>query len=160
MPHVARPRVRVGLAYGVCVLGLACSAVGCDQVAGDPTELTSSIEDYAARGTGHSHPSPAAGPRGTVTMAFAGDMHFELQLAALLDHPRGALGPVAKVLAGADLAMVNLESAIAHDGRSPTAKELEEPSRRFHFRTSPSALDVLAAAGVDVATMANNHGAD
>ena len=26
------------------------------------------------------------------------------------------------------------------------AKELEVPNRRFHFRTSPAALDVLAAA--------------
>jgi poly-gamma-glutamate synthesis protein (capsule biosynthesis protein) len=56
--------------------------------------------------------------------------------------------------------MVNLESAIAADDRTPEAKELEEPSRRFHFRTTPAALDVLDRAGVDVVTMANNHGAD
>jgi poly-gamma-glutamate synthesis protein (capsule biosynthesis protein) len=55
--------------------------------------------------------------------------------------------------------MVNLESAIA-EGGSPDPKELEVPSQRFWFRTSPKALDVLAAAGVDVVTMANNHGAD
>lgn len=99
------------------------------------------------------------GPRGTVTLAFAGDTHFELHLAALLARPRGALGPIARTLSDADLTMVNLESAITERGM-PEAKELEPPSQRFHFRTSPAALDVLAAAGVDVATMANNHGAD
>ena len=86
-------------------------------------------------------------------------MHFELHLRALLKRPRQALGPIARVLRGADLAMVNLESAITTRGR-PEAKELEVPSQRYHFRTSPAALEVLDKAGVDVVTMANNHGAD
>jgi poly-gamma-glutamate synthesis protein (capsule biosynthesis protein) len=95
-----------------------------------------------------------------VTLAFAGDVHFELNLAALLDRrPRGALGPIALTLADADITMVNLESAITERG-TPEAKELEDPGQRYHFRTSPAALDVLAAAGVDVVTVANNHGAD
>jgi poly-gamma-glutamate capsule biosynthesis protein CapA/YwtB (metallophosphatase superfamily) len=98
-------------------------------------------------------------PAQAVTLAFAGDMHFELQLAALLEHPEGALGPIRRALAGTDLSMVNLETSISHRG-APEAKELEVPGRRYHFRTSPAALRVLAAAGVDVATMANNHGAD
>jgi poly-gamma-glutamate capsule biosynthesis protein CapA/YwtB (metallophosphatase superfamily) len=97
--------------------------------------------------------------RGTVTLAFAGDVHFQLQLAALLEQPQGALGPVSRTLADADVAMVNLESAITERG-TPEAKEREVPEARYHFRTTPAALDVLAAAGVDVVTMANNHGAD
>ena len=37
--------------------------------------------------------SPVApGSAGAVTLAFAGDMHFELQLAALLDHPAARSG--------------------------------------------------------------------
>jgi poly-gamma-glutamate capsule biosynthesis protein CapA/YwtB (metallophosphatase superfamily) len=161
MSRRAEPRTRIsGLVAGLWVIGLACSGVGCDRVAHDPTGLPPTRAGSAADGTRHGHPQAAAGPRGTVTLAFAGDMHFELQLKTLLDHPRGALGPVAKVLARADIAMVNLESAIAEEGRTPAAKELEEPSQRFHFRTSPAALAVLASAGVDVATMANNHGAD
>ena len=98
-------------------------------------------------------------PRGTVTLAFAGDLHFQLHLAALLDHPVGALGPITQTLSDADLTMVNLESAITDRG-TPEAKLLETPADRFHFRTSPAALDVLDEAGVDVVTMANNHGAD
>ena len=81
-----------------------------------------------------------------MTLAFAGDMHFDLHLAALFDQPQGALGPVTRTLADADLTMVNLESAITDRG-TPEAKELEEPGQRFHFRTAPAALDVLAAAG-------------
>jgi poly-gamma-glutamate synthesis protein (capsule biosynthesis protein) len=77
----------------------------------------------------------------------------------MLDHPRGALGPISRTLAAADLTMVNLESSITDRG-TPEAKDLEVPSQRYYFRTSPAALDVLAAAGIDVVTMANNHGAD
>jgi poly-gamma-glutamate synthesis protein (capsule biosynthesis protein) len=86
-------------------------------------------------------------------------MHFELHLRALLQRPRQALAAIAPVLREADVAMVNLESAITLRGE-PEAKEIEEPSQRYHFRTSPRALEVLDAAGVDVVTMANNHGAD
>lgn len=86
-------------------------------------------------------------------------MHFQLHLAALLDHPRGALGPIARTLAAADLSMVNLESAITDRG-TPNAKELEAAGQRYYYRTSPAALEVLVAAGIDVVTIANNHGAD
>lgn len=156
---VAR-QVWVVLAAGLCVLGLASSAAAWGGLADHPTVLRLTTMLSVADGPAHGHPHVSAGPRGTVTLAFAGDIHFELQLAALLDHPRGALGPIARVLAAADLAMVNLESAISEEGRTPEAKELEEPSQRFHFRASPAALDVLDAAGVDVVTMANNHGVD
>ena len=98
-------------------------------------------------------------PTGVVTLAFAGDVHFQLHLAALLDHPPGAIGPISRTLADADLAMVNLESAITERG-TPEAKELETPDERYYYRTSPAALEVLDEAGVDVVTMANNHGAD
>src|SRR3954453_17056549 len=55
--------------------------------------------------------------------------------------------------------MVNLETAIAVGG-VPDPKEREVPAQRFWYRASPKALEVLAAAGVDVVTVANNHGAD
>jgi hypothetical protein len=111
--------------------------------------------------------APSDGPDGTpgetgtgvVTLAFAGDVHFPLHLAALLDRPRAGLGPVDRVLGDADVTMVNLESAITERG-TPEAKEREVPEDRYHFRTSARALDVLAAAGVDVVGVANNHGAD
>jgi poly-gamma-glutamate capsule biosynthesis protein CapA/YwtB (metallophosphatase superfamily) len=70
----------------------------------------------------------------------------------LVADPATAIGPIAKVLRGADLAMVNLETAITTRG-TPAVKE-------FRFRAPPTAFTALKAAGIDVATMANNHGED
>lgn len=100
---------------------------------------------------------PAARP-GPVTLAFAGDVHFEIQVAELLDDPRG-LGPMARALANADVAMVNLETAITDRG-VPDPKNLEDAWDRYWFRAPATALDFLAGAGVDVVSVANNHGAD
>lgn len=94
--------------------------------------------------------APARPP--VVTLAFAGDVHFTGRTATLLDDPPSAFGPIAQTLAAADIAMVNLETAITDRG-------VEEP-KEFHFRAPPTALDALAAAGVDVASMANNHAVD
>ena len=93
-----------------------------------------------------------------LTLAFAGDVHFQLNAAALLDSPDG-LGPITRALSDADVTMVNLESALTDRG-SRDPKDLEKPERRFWYRAPPRALDVLAEAGVDIVTVANNHGAD
>jgi poly-gamma-glutamate synthesis protein (capsule biosynthesis protein) len=55
-------------------------------------------------------------------------------------------------LSAADLTMVNLETAITTGGT--------QQGKEFTFRAPPSALTALRDGGVDVATMANNHGAD
>lgn len=85
-------------------------------------------------------------------IAFAGDVHFEGVLAGRLDDPATALGPMSSVLAGADLAMVNLETAVTTRG-TPQPKE-------YTFRAPPVAFRALKEAGVDVVTMANNHALD
>ncbi|HEX6148746.1 CapA family protein [Nocardioides sp.] len=98
-------------------------------------------------------------PARPITLAFAGDIHFQLHLAALLDKPDATLGPSGRALATADVAMVNLESAITDRG-VPDPKALEDSWDRYWFRAPASALDVLARSGVDVVGVANNHGAD
>jgi poly-gamma-glutamate capsule biosynthesis protein CapA/YwtB (metallophosphatase superfamily) len=88
-----------------------------------------------------------------VTLAFGGDVHFEGAIESrLAADPSSTLGPIAGVLRRADLAVVNLETAITERG-TPAPKD-------FTFRAPPSALTALKEAGVDVATMANNHGLD
>ncbi|MEV4477146.1 CapA family protein [Nonomuraea sp. NPDC049504] len=87
------------------------------------------------------------------TIAFGGDVHFEGILRPRLANPRTALDPIASVLRKADLAMVNLETAITTGG-TPA------PGKQYTFRAPSSALTALKAAGVDVASMANNHGMD
>ncbi|MFD3457299.1 CapA family protein [Streptomyces sp. NPDC058691] len=90
-------------------------------------------------------------PAGTVTLAFAGDVHFTQRTAARLGVDP-ALGPLSPVLSAADFAMVNLESAI-------TTRGTPEP-KLYHFRTPPQALDALRRSGIDAVTMANNHAVD
>jgi poly-gamma-glutamate capsule biosynthesis protein CapA/YwtB (metallophosphatase superfamily) len=92
-------------------------------------------------------------PMRPFTVAFGGDVHFEGMLRARLDSaPDTALGPVAAQLKRADLAMVNLETAVT-EGGTPAPKQ-------FAFRAPPAAFRALRSAGVDVTTMANNHGMD
>ena len=95
-------------------------------------------------------PTGSADP-GTLTMAFAGDVHFEEYLAPVARDPHG-LDELRGTLGAADLAMVNLETAITERGT--------KIGKEFHFRAPASALDTLASAGVDAVSMANNHGAD
>jgi poly-gamma-glutamate capsule biosynthesis protein CapA/YwtB (metallophosphatase superfamily) len=137
----------------------ACAGLGSPSLEAKTAPAAAAAGEVDGGPARHAAPARHPGRTEVVTLAFAGDMHFELQLAGLLEQPEGALGPITRVLAGADLAMVNLETSISHRG-APEAKELEVPGNRYYFRTSNAALDVLAAAGVDVATMANNHGAD
>ena len=99
--------------------------------------------------------SPASSTRpsdpGTLTMAFAGDVHFEEYLAPLARDPHG-LAELRSTLGAADLAMVNLETAITGRGT--------RIGKEFHFRAPAAALETVAGAGVDAVSMANNHGVD
>ncbi|MEW1840541.1 CapA family protein [Nonomuraea angiospora] len=100
--------------------------------------------------------SPTAKPkpkRQPYTISFGGDVHFEGMLRGRLASPRTALGPIASVLRKSDLSMVNLETAITTGG-TPA------PGKQFTFRAPPTAFTALKAAGVDVVSMANNHGMD
>ncbi len=96
---------------------------------------------------------PRRGNGQAVTFAFGGDTHFEGGLRTLLDNnPGGMFAPIAPTLGAADIAMVNLETAIATGG-TPDPKN-------YNFRAPPSAFEALRSAGVDAVTMANNHGRD
>jgi poly-gamma-glutamate capsule biosynthesis protein CapA/YwtB (metallophosphatase superfamily) len=96
----------------------------------------------------------AARPAGkTVVLAFGGDVHFGDNIRAeLRAGPSVVLASIGPVLRRADLAVVNLETAVTGGG-APAPKE-------FVFRAPSSAFAALAAGGVDVASMANNHGMD
>ena len=91
---------------------------------------------------------PPGPPR--VTLAFAGDVHFEGRLEPLLDDPATALAPIAPQLSAADVTVLNLEAAITERG-------VPEP-KQFHFRVPEEMPAAFPAAGVDALTMANNHG--
>ncbi|GAA1449934.1 hypothetical protein GCM10009641_81240 [Mycobacterium cookii] len=86
-------------------------------------------------------------------IAVAGDIHFEGVLADRLQDPATALAPAAAALRAADVAVVNLETSVGTGGQP-------EAGKRFTFSAGRAAFDALAAAGVDVASMANNHALD
>jgi hypothetical protein len=110
------------------------------------------------------------GPRGNgtaVTFAFAGDVNFPEQWDTedgpppdapplgqrVRADPEHVLDPIAPVLSQADLAMINLETAVTDRG-DPTA------GKNYHFRSPAESFRALKAAGVDVVNMANNHALD
>jgi poly-gamma-glutamate synthesis protein (capsule biosynthesis protein) len=109
-----------------------------------PRDLQSSRQDDLRGRLGSGKP---------VTLAFGGDIHFESPILEKLGaSPASVLGPIAPVLRRADLAVVNLETAVT--GRGDAA------AKTYTFRAPPSAFQALAAGGVDVANVANNHGMD
>jgi len=148
----------------VVALALAALLLSACGGAGDDPTLTPQATQAtrAAQPTTTTRPTTTAPERAgdtreptgePVTLAFGGDVHFEGALESrLAADPSTTLGPIAGVLRRADLAMVNLETAITERG-TPAPKD-------FTFRAPPSALTALKEAGVDVATMANNHGED
>jgi len=115
-----------------------------DSVSPQPGDGTPAATSSAA--------APAA-PAGSFTIAFAGDVNFADRTAdRLAANPATAFGVAAPGLAAADLTVVNLETAITTGG--------DPEPKSFTFRAPPAALTALSDAGVDVASMANNHGAD
>lgn len=132
-------------------LATGCAAGSTMDGATQPTaEKSAKKSPVTGKGSPSRRPAPPAEP---VTIAFGGDVHFEDEIAVRLqENPQTTLGPVSALLSAADVAMVNLESAITAGG-TPAAKT-------YTFRAPPKALRALAASGVDVATMANNHGLD
>jgi poly-gamma-glutamate capsule biosynthesis protein CapA/YwtB (metallophosphatase superfamily) len=93
---------------------------------------------------------PAGKP---VVLAFGGDVHFEGVLeSGLARNASTVLDPIEPVFRRADLAVVNLETAVTTAG-SPAPKQ-------FVFRAPATAFAALRGGGVDVASMANNHGLD
>ncbi len=138
MARIAKLTVAVVL-LGLTVAVLAGAVLG---GGGEVAPHSSQVQAEAAR------------PKGTpVVLAFGGDVHFEGVLATkLAADPDGVLDPIEPVLHQADLSVVNLETAVTTGG-SPTSKA-------FVFRTPASAFAALRGGGVDVASMANNHGLD
>ncbi len=142
------------LAALVAVALAACTSQQATPIAPDTTRAPAAPAAPASTSAPHSDPARPGEARGAaVTLAFGGDVHFEGVIGGRLARdPATAFGPVAAVLRRADLAMVNLETAITTRG-TPQSKD-------FTFRASPTAFRALKGAGVDVATMANNHGMD
>jgi poly-gamma-glutamate synthesis protein (capsule biosynthesis protein) len=93
-----------------------------------------------------------------VTLAFGGDVHFPANTnlgRRLATDPANALGEtVPALLAGANLSMVNLESALTN-GTCP-----EPQSKQYVYDAPASAITAFEHAQVTLITETNNHGED
>jgi hypothetical protein len=131
---------------GLLALLTAAACTTAPAASGTPAGTTQRATHPASPAGRQIHAGPAAG---SVTLAFAGDVHFAGRTARLLSDPATAFGPVATVLGAADFAAVNLETSV-------TSRGVPQP-KTYHFRTTPTAFTALRDAGVDLVTMANNH---
>lgn len=82
------------------------------------------------------------------TLLAGGDVLMDRSEAAGVDPFAGIEPP----LGTADIAVVNVEMVISERG--------EPADKKYVFRAPPSAAERIAAAGVDVANLANNHAMD
>ncbi|MEY9214180.1 CapA family protein [Thermobifida halotolerans] len=137
------------LRLGSLLLATALLATACGS--GDEAPAAAADPPDAAEPTPSASPEPSQEP---YTVAIGGDVMFEGMLRQRLDSdPATALGPVSEVFQEADVSVVNLETAVT-DGGTPA------PGKQFVFRAPATAFTALESAGVDVATVANNHGMD
>jgi capsule synthesis protein PGA_cap len=161
VPVLDGRRGRVGSLVGVlAAIGLsicACTSGSAGRSASPTTGTTSrqlgtsAASSTPARARVTTSTSPVSSDE--FTIAFAGDVHFTGRTATrLATNPATVFGQAAPELDSADLTMVNLETAITTRG-DPAPKD-------FHFRAPATAFTALREAGIDVATMANNHAAD
>ncbi|MFJ6138339.1 CapA family protein [Kitasatospora sp. NPDC092286] len=148
---------RVAAAVALLLGLIPLAACGPDDPAPAPAADAAKPPATGTGGADGATPSGKPGaprPDGSITVAFAGDVHFEGRTEARLavKAPDQALGPISQTLSDADLAVLNLETAITDRGAP-------EP-KTYTFRTSPKALTALKDSGVDVVSMANNHAVD
>ncbi len=96
-------------------------------------------------------PAASATP-GSITLAFAGDANaFEAAGSATT----AGLGEAGRLLAAADFAMVNLETALADDQTG-----LVKQPKLYTFVTGSAFPQMLQREGVDLVSLANNHAMD
>lgn len=75
---------------------------------------------------------------------------------AILRHgPHYPLAPVADLMRGADVALINLECAL-----TASSTRWQGAPKAFYFGGPPSAIETLTSAGVDLVSLANNHALD
>jgi poly-gamma-glutamate capsule biosynthesis protein CapA/YwtB (metallophosphatase superfamily) len=92
----------------------------------------------------------------TLVVALAGDTMLGRGVAEALGEHRLVIAPdVLEVAAEADLFVLNLECCISDRG-----EPWPDPAKPFFFRAPPAAAELLAEAGVDCVTLANNHALD
>lgn len=97
------------------------------------------------------------GAMSTGRILFGGDVMLGRMVKEAIAHCGAAypLAPVSALMRRADLTVVNLECAITASSRL-----WRGTPKAFYFGAPPQVADTLAAAGVDIVSLANNHTLD
>ncbi|HYO86004.1 MAG TPA: CapA family protein [Dermatophilaceae bacterium] len=140
------------LTAGLVVLSAGCAGTGGGTRSQPPSSPASSTTPTVVPSAVPSEAGATSGQSGPVTLAFGGDANAEGSAGSVLRRGMGATG---EVLRSADIALVNLETAIAQ-----SRSGLVGQPKQFTFLAPPSYLDMLARTGVDAVSVANNHGLD
>lgn len=146
------------LGAGLLVLGAQLAGGSSDDAEAAPTSSTAPATvatEPPPSTTSSTTPATTAPPPTTTTapaewtLLVGGDVLMDRSEPAGVD----VFGGIEPALSSADLAMINVEMAISDRGTAVPGKE-------FVFRAPPSAAQRIADAGVDVASLANNHARD
>jgi poly-gamma-glutamate synthesis protein (capsule biosynthesis protein) len=141
-----RPLVLLALAGLLAACGSTTDAVPA------PTAAPPTTVEPPVTTTAEPPPIPKRlGSGNPVTFAFGGDVIFEEPIRSYA--PAEVFAPMRRALRSADVAMVNLETPVSERGTPIAGKE-------YVFRAPPWAFDAIRRGGIDVVTVANNHGMD
>lgn len=135
---------------------VALAALGAG-VSGDAVSLVERVEADTVFARGSTTTTSTTAPATTTTtppppewvLLAGGDVLMDRTEAARIDPFAGLVPPLAE----GDLSVVNVEMVVAEGGRA-------EPAKEFTFRAPPSAAQTMAGAGIDAASLANNHARD
>jgi poly-gamma-glutamate synthesis protein (capsule biosynthesis protein) len=155
--RVRRRRRQVAVVGGLIIVFLLYVAFFSG---GGPKAPPSAIHHHSTRPLAFPAHSPLnpdwRGDGKPVTLGFGGDVHFAGSVGIrLTNNPPTALGDtVGQLFSGAQLRMVNLESALT-GGTCP-----QPQTKSFIFYAPPTALTALRDASITVVSQANDHGVD
>ncbi|CAB4922209.1 unannotated protein [freshwater metagenome] len=149
-------QVIAGIIGVIALFSVGCSGSDSELKSSDTNSTESTTDPSSTAETTKTTAQPKElAPLGSgkaVTIAFAGDASFEGLSTSVVSNTTGLLSAIEPVMSAADISMVNVETAVGTGGTAV--------NKEFTFQVPAEALDSLDAAGVDVVTMANNHGMD
>ncbi len=147
-----RTWVLIVAAGAACGGGIAAVAEA-DAGAADPSDAPRKAE--ATVGAPAKPAKPAKGPSDDVTLAAVGDLLFgryaEDKTYMPVDRSDAVFADVAPIIRAADVAFCNVESPVVPEPKSFGVY------KRMSFRAEPAKMKLVADAGFDVVSLANNH---
>ncbi len=134
---------------------LAAATTATVAPAATSTSASTTTSSTTASTTTTSTTTTTEAPPPALTVAAGGDVLGDRRVGTFVDEHGGeaVFAKVRPLLEEAHLAFVNLESPLSDRGTP-------DPHKEYTFLGRPALVDGLAAAGVDVVSLANNHAVD